>query len=162
MVWSSYFWLGALMTRVTGLSTTPWSMAQNHLSPQENKCDLDFPRRATGYSPAESVWSVSGTIRQLELANNTPLQLILFKRAQGLRRRRREEWGYHEVTHWSAGKLFLGWIFAPNSAASSYWVTERVGSRLFCCPLYWRRRSHTKSGTINKLRVEWRKKWPKF
>lgn len=40
MVWSSYFWLGALMTRVTGLSTTPWSMAQNHLSPWEDDCDL--------------------------------------------------------------------------------------------------------------------------
>lgn len=29
MVWSSYFWLGALMTRVTGLSTVPWSMFHN-------------------------------------------------------------------------------------------------------------------------------------
>lgn len=27
MVWSSYFWLGALMTRVTGLSSAPESMA---------------------------------------------------------------------------------------------------------------------------------------
>lgn len=27
MVWSSYFWLGALMTKVTGLSTAPESMA---------------------------------------------------------------------------------------------------------------------------------------
>ena len=27
MVWSSYFWLGALRTRVTGLSTVPESMA---------------------------------------------------------------------------------------------------------------------------------------
>lgn len=29
MVWSSYFWLGALMTRVTGLSSVPWSMVHN-------------------------------------------------------------------------------------------------------------------------------------
>lgn len=41
MVWSSYFWLGALMTKVTGLSTAPESMA--HITSSVGSKEPELP-----------------------------------------------------------------------------------------------------------------------
>lgn len=55
MVWSSYFWLGALMTRVTGLSIAPESMA--HIT---RPVSSDVPElRRPLYHNSGSTWELT-------------------------------------------------------------------------------------------------------